>query len=93
MYLTGWMLRIKLTLFKALVMSLLDYGLQLWSSYLINRKLRKFKGLSQDSSLVGGLSCPERLTSLKLYSLQHRKDIIIYVWKILEGLAPNIFPF
>ena len=41
-----------------------------------------------------GLSYPERLTVLKLYSLQRRREryIIIYVWKILEGLVPNLFP-
>ena len=41
-----------------------------------------------------GLSYPERLTVLKLYSLQRRRERcnIIYVWKILEGLVPNIFP-
>ena len=41
-----------------------------------------------------GLSYPERLTVLKLYSLQRRREryIIIYVWEILEGLVPNLFP-
>ena len=41
-----------------------------------------------------GLSYPERLTALKLYSLQRRREryIILYVWKILEGLVPNLFP-
>ena len=40
-----------------------------------------------------GLSYPERLTVLKLYSFQRRREryIIIYVWKILEGLVPNFF--
>ena len=41
-----------------------------------------------------GLSYTERLTVLKLYSLQRRREryIIIYVRKILEGLVPNLFP-
>ena len=41
-----------------------------------------------------GLSYPERLTVLKLYSLQHRREryIIIYVWKILECQVPNFSP-
>ena len=43
---------------------------------------------------MAGLSYTERLTVLKLYSLQRRREIyiIIYVWKILEGLVPNLFP-
>ena len=46
---------------------------------------------------ISGMAClsyTERLTVLKLYSLQRRREryIIIYVWKILEGLVPNFFP-
>ena len=39
---------------------------------------------------MAGLSYTERLTVLQLYSLQRRREryIIIYVWKILEGLVP-----
>ena len=34
----------------------------------------------------------ERLTSLKLYSLQRRRERykILYVWKILQNIVPNI---
>ena len=44
-------------------------------------------------SCMAGLSYTERLTVLKLYSLQRRREryIIIYVWKILKGLVPNLF--
>ena len=79
-HLTGWMLRTfssrdkltMLSLFKALVMSLLDYGCQLWSPYsikhinVIEKVQRSFTRF-----IVGmeGLSYPERLTVLKLYSL------------------------
>ena len=43
---------------------------------------------------MAGLSYTEILTVLKLYSLQRRREryIIIYVWKILEGLVPYLFP-
>ena len=36
----------------------------------------------------------ERLKSLWLYSLQRRRDcyLVIYMWKIAEGLAPNLSP-
>ena len=104
-YLTGWMLRTlssrdkltMLTLFKALVMSRLDYGCQLWSQYLIKyinmveKVQRSFTRLISD---MKGLSYPDRLTVLKLYSLQRRRKryIIIYGWKILECLVPNLFP-
>ena len=87
--LTGWILRTftsrdkltMLTLFKALVMSRLDYGSQLWSF------TRYISGMQ-------GLSYPERLSVLMLYSLQRRREryIIIYVWKILECQVPNFSP-
>ena len=86
-----------LTLFKALVMSRLDYGCQLWSPYLIkhiNMAEKVQRSFTRFISGMEGLSYPERLTVLKLYSLQRRREryIIIYVWKILEGLVPNLFP-
>ena len=104
-YLTGWMLRTfssrdkltMLTLFNALVMSRFDYRCQLWSPYLIKHvnmfeKVQKY--FARFISGMKGLSCPERLTALKLYSFQRRREryIIIYVWKMLEGLVPNLFP-
>ena len=86
-----------LTLFNALVMSRLDYGCQLWSPYLIkhiNLVEKVQRSFTRFISGMKGLSYPERLTVLKLYSLQHRSEryIIIYVWKILKGLVPNLFP-
>ena len=97
-HLTGWILRTfssrdKLTLFKALVMSRLDYGCQLWSPYLklmhINMVEKVQRSFTRFISGMAGLSYTERLTVLKLYSLQRRREryIIIYVWKILEGLV------
>ena len=43
---------------------------------------------------MAGLSYTERLAVLKLYSLQRGREryIVIYVWKILEGLVPNLYP-
>ena len=45
-------------------------------------------------SVMQGLSYPERLTVLKFYSPQRRREryIIIYVWKILECQVPNFSP-
>ena len=86
-----------LALFKALVMSRHGYGCQLWSPYLIKHiniveKVKSY--FTRFISGMAGLSYTERLTVLKLYSLQRRREryIIIYVWKILEGLVPNLFP-
>ena len=78
-------------------MSRLDYGCQLWSPYLIRHiKLveKVQRSFTRFISGMKGLSYPERLTVLKLYSLQRRSEryIIIYVWKLLEGLVPNLFP-
>ena len=38
------------------------------------------------------LSHPEKLCALKLYSLQRRRDryILIYMWKIVEKVVPNL---
>ena len=93
-HLTGWILRTfssrgkltMLTLFKALVMSRLDYGSQLWSPYLtkhINIIEKTQRSFTRYISGMQGLSYPERLTVLKLYSLPRRSEryIIIYVWK------------
>ena len=68
-------------------MSRLDYGSQLWSPYLtkhINMIEKTQRSSTRYISGMQGLSYPERLTVLKLYSLQCRREryIIIYVWKI-----------
>ena len=104
-HLTGWILQTfcsrdkltMLTLFKALVMSRMDYGSQLWSPYLtkhINMIEKTQWSFTRYISGMQGLSYPERLAVLKLYSLQHRREryIIIYVWKILECQVPNFSP-
>ena len=72
--LSGWILRMfytrdcitMVTLFKSIVLSRLDYG-------------------------MNDMPYHERLKSLGLYSLQRRREryCIIYIWKIIEGLAPN----
>ena len=99
----GWILRTfrtrealpLLTLWKSLILSIHDYCCQLWNpctvgdiqllellQYEFNRKITS----------VRNLSYWDRLSKLCLYSLQRRREryISIYVWKILEGLVPNI---
>ena len=84
-----------LTLFKSLVLSRLDYGSQLWSPYkvkdinLLESVQRSFTRHIQGMS---SHSYTDRLSLLKLYSLQRRRDrySIIYIWKILENIVPNL---
>ena len=100
---TAWILRtfktrdeiLMLTLFKSLVLPHLEYCCQLWNptkakdiQLLENIQrcfTRKINGCS-------GLDYWDRLKSLKLFSLERRRErySIIYVWKMIEGLVPNI---
>ena len=84
-----------LTLFKSLVLSRLDYASQLWSPYLLKHiyLIEKVqKAFTKHISGIHDFSYSKRLETLKLYSLQRRRDrySIIYVWKIVEGLVPNL---
>ena len=98
--LSGWILRTfytrdyitMLTLFETIVLSRLDYGSQLWSPFLIKHitQLEKIQR-SFTKHIIGmnDMSYHEQLKSLGLYSLQRRRVryCIIYIWKIIEGLA------
>ena len=101
--LCGWILRtfssreplLMMTLFKSLVLSRLDYGSQLWSPTKINQINMIEKVQRAFTKHVSGLyylSYQERLRTLNLYSLQRRREryIIIYIWKILENLVPDM---
>ena len=99
----GWILRTfntrdtlpMLTLWKSLVMSRLEYCSQLWCPLkkgeiqaleMVQRTfLRKITRMSE-------LSYWEQLKKLNMYSLERRRERyrIIYVWKVLENLVPNI---
>ena len=101
--LTGWILRTfntretitMMTLFKSLVLSQLDYASQLWSPhllksiYLIEKVQRSFTKHITD---IKNKPYDERLKLLNLYSVQRRRDRyqIMYLWKIIEGLVPNL---
>ena len=103
--LAGWILRtftisdpqVMLTQYnyKSLVMSRIDYTSQLWSPYLLKHVYLIGKVQRACNKHITGmryLSCSKRLEVLKLYSLQRRRDRygIIYMWKIVEGLVPNL---
>ena len=86
---------VMLTLYKSLVMSRLEYASQLWSPYLLKHVYLIEKVQRAFTKHISGmcfLSYSKRLEVLKLYSLQRRRERygIIYVWKIIEGLVPNL---
>ena len=101
--LAGWILRTfctrnshtMLTLYKSLVLSRLDNGSQLWSPFLqkdidvIERIQRSF---TKHISGMHEMPYKDRLSKLKMYSLQRRREryIIIYIWKIVESSVPNL---
>ena len=83
-----------LTLFKSIVLSRLEYGSQLWSPFLIKHITQVEniqRSLTKHITGMNDMPYHERLKSLGLYSLQRRRKwyCIIYVWIIIEGLAPN----
>ena len=102
--LSGWILRTfytrdcitMLTLFKSIVLSRLDYGSQLWSPFLIKHitQLEKIqRSFTKHITGMNDMLYHEWLKSLGLYSLQRRRErySIIYIWKIIEDLAPNFY--
>ena len=84
-----------LTLWKQLVVSEHDYCCQIWSPIKagdIQALEAVQKSFTRKIDGTQGLSYWERLKSLKLYSLQRRREryIIIYIWRILEDQVPNL---
>ena len=83
-----------LTLWKSMVIPILDYCSQLWSPNTpgLIQTVEKVQ-LSYLKKILGmrSLDYWEQLKFLKLYSLQRRREryMCIYMWKILEGLAPS----
>ena len=86
---------IMLTLFKSIVLSRLDYCSQLWSPFLIKHitQLEKIqRSFTKHITGMNDMPYHEWLKSFGLYSLQRKREryCIIYNWKIIEGLAPNL---
>ena len=101
--LSGWILRTftardsitMMTLYKSLVLPRLDYGSQLWSPHLVKHvdQIEKIqRSFTKHITGMQRFEYSKRLVSLKLYSLQRRREryCIICVWKIKEGLVPNL---
>ena len=98
----GWILRTfrardqetMLTLWRTYVLSHMDYCSQLWSPHsvgLIAELEAVQRCFTRKIASMKQLSYWDRLRELRLYSLERRRDryAVIYVWKILEGIAPN----
>ena len=84
-----------LTLFKSLVLPILEYCSQLWSPCTIG-VIRQLEAVQRSFTYkidgMRDLNYWERLRELGLYSLERRRDryAIIYVWKIVNSMVPNI---
>ena len=81
-------------LFKTFVVPRLEYGCQVWSPFLKKDIIRVESLQKTITSKIEGLdgqNYHERLKSLKLYSMQRRREryIMITMWKIYQGLIPN----
>ena len=100
----GWILRtfesrspeLMLTLWKSLVIPIVDYCSQLWSPSKVG-EIQQIENLQK--AFTRKIKCPggrddywQRLKCHRLYSLERRREryCIIYVWKILEGIVPNL---
>ena len=98
----GWVLRtfqtrekkLMLTLWKSLVQPVLDYCCQLWSPTQVGKinDLEKVQAsFFKKINGMGQLAYWQQLKALNTYYLQRRREryVVIYVWKVLENLAPN----
>ena len=98
----AWILRtfksrspdLMLTTWKSLVLPILDYCSQLWCPQRkgdIQQIEEIQKSFTRKIPLPGREDYWNRLRSLRLYSLERRRERyrIIYIWKILEDLVPN----
>lgn len=98
----GWILRTfktrdplpMLTLYKSLVVPLLEYCCQLWSPWKpgeIQALESVQRSFTYRISTVGHLNYWERINTLKLFSLERRREryLILYVWKIMRGICSN----
>ena len=87
--------QLMITLWKCVVLPKLEYCSQLWSPTkkqdIVNLELLQKNYLRKISGAYG-LDYWERLKKFNIFSLQRRRERyrIIYVWKMLENLVPNV---
>ena len=83
-----------LTLYKSMVRSILEYCCPLWNPYKVT-DIKRLEGVQRTVTskitAVKHLNYWERLKTLKLMSLQRRREryIILLMWKILNNCSPN----
>ena len=83
-----------LTMHKSYVLSRLEYNSPVWSPMLLC-DITKVEAVQRSfTSKITGidhLNYWQRLSSLRLYSLQRRRErfMIIHIWKIYKQFAPN----
>ena len=100
--LCGWILSsfysrsqdVMIVLFNSLVRSKLEYCCELWSPYLIRDIVLLEQIQRSFTSRICGqqdYNYWERLSNLKIYSLQRRRDrsCILHMWKIKNNVFPN----
>ena len=98
----GWILRsfktrnptFMLTLFKAMVIPVLEYCCQLWSPSRVGL-IRKIEGVQRTLTYRITRASDnywERLRQFGIYSLERRRERyqIIYVWKTINDIVPNL---
>ena len=99
----SWILRtfesrtpeLMLTLWKSLVIPILDYCSPLWGPSKVG-EIQEIEEIQQSFTRKIRGDCKQdywqRLKQYNLYSLQRRRERyrIIYTWKILEGIVPNL---
>ena len=83
-----------LTLFKSLVLNILEYCCPLWSPHRF-QDISKIEAVQRrftsKIATVRHLDYWDRLKALNLYSLQRRRERyqLIYMWKIINSKVPN----
>ena len=86
--------RILMRMFKSLVLPIIEYGCVIWNPS-DQKTILEIESVQRHfTAKLNGmheLDYWDRLNSLKLYSLERRRDryVIIYIFKILYGIVPN----
>jgi len=84
-----------LTLWRSLVIPVTEYASQVWHPVAVG-DIQRMEALQRTFTskiaTVRHLNYYERLRALGLYSLERRREryMIIYTWKMIEDLVPNV---